>query len=131
MAKQVPAKNGGTLTRPDPGESMNPAGKPKGILNRSTIARKVLEMTAIYPEQVLAKLKEMYPSIESSTSIEEMMTIVQADKAIRKRDTQAYEKLLDSAHGKPIASNDITSGGQKIQNIIVNITSDDDKSDPM
>ncbi len=29
MAKQVPAKNGGTLTRPAKGETMNPNGRPK------------------------------------------------------------------------------------------------------
>ena len=29
MAKQVPARNGGTLTRPDKGETMNPNGRPK------------------------------------------------------------------------------------------------------
>jgi hypothetical protein len=29
MAKQVPARNGGTLTRPAKGETMNPNGRPK------------------------------------------------------------------------------------------------------
>ena len=34
MAKQVPARNGGTLTRPDKGEVMNPHGRPKKLVTQ-------------------------------------------------------------------------------------------------
>jgi hypothetical protein len=43
MAKQVPAKNGGTLTRPDKGESMNPGGRPPGAISFKAIAEKLLD----------------------------------------------------------------------------------------
>ena len=32
MATQVPGRNGGTLTRPDKGEVMNPHGRPKKLI---------------------------------------------------------------------------------------------------
>lgn len=32
MSTQVPARNGGTLTRPDKGEVMNPHGRPKKLV---------------------------------------------------------------------------------------------------
>lgn len=34
MAKQVPARNGGTLTRPDKGEVLNPHGRPKKLVTQ-------------------------------------------------------------------------------------------------
>ena len=113
MAKQVPARNGGTLTRPDKGETMNPKGRPKGTISRATIARKVLAMVANYPENIFAKLKEQYPTITQRTTIEEMMTIVMADK------------LLDSAFGKPKAEVDLTNAGEAFKPATVIIQVDD------
>lgn len=43
MAKQVPARNGGTLTRPDKGETMNPNGRPKDSISLKTILNKILD----------------------------------------------------------------------------------------
>lgn len=37
MANQVPAKNGGTLTRPNKGETMNPNGRPKGAAKKTKL----------------------------------------------------------------------------------------------
>ena len=34
MATQVPARNGGTLTRPDKGETMNPNGRPRKYVSQ-------------------------------------------------------------------------------------------------
>ena len=43
MAKQVPARNGGTLTRPDKGETMNPDGRPPGSISFKAIAERLLD----------------------------------------------------------------------------------------
>lgn len=83
------------------GQSGNPAGKPVGIKNRSTIARKVLEMKGLIPEKALEKLKSVFPEITNEMTMEEVMTIIQAGKAVANRDTFAYNALLDSAYGKP------------------------------
>lgn len=94
------------------GQSGNPNGRPKGAISRSTIARKVLAMAANYPDHIFEKLKEQYPAITKKTTIEEMMTMVMADKAIRKGSESAYDKLLDSAYGRAKTEVDLTSGGE-------------------
>lgn len=94
------------------GQSGNLNGRPVGIKNRSTIARKVLEMIAIYPDKVLEQLQKQYPEITKSITIEEMGTIIQADKMIRQKDTVAYRAILDSAYGAPKQEIDATITGQ-------------------
>lgn len=90
-------------------EAINREGRPKGTKNRSTIARKILEMSCVLPKNNFEKLKELYPEIAFNMTIEEVMTIIQANKAITKQDTAAYEKLLDSAYGKPAQDLSIAS----------------------
>jgi len=43
MANQVPARNGGTLTRPNKGETMNPNGRPKGSFSKKPKLKKLLK----------------------------------------------------------------------------------------
>lgn len=84
-----------------PGKSGNPKGHPKGMKNRSTIAKAVLGMPARFPKQTMEKLKSIFPDITERMSIEEVMAIMQAGKAVAKGDTEAYRALMDSAYGKP------------------------------
>ena len=90
------------------GQSGNPKGKPKGIRNRATIARKILDMVGILPEKAFAKLKELYPSIEKNMTVEEIMSITMANKAISKGDHNAYNALMDSGHGKAPQAHELT-----------------------
>lgn len=82
------------------GQSGNPNGRPAGKRNRSTIAREVLAMKGIFPDTFFAALQKQYPDITRETTIEQMMTLMLADKAVRKGDPAAYEKIMDSAYGK-------------------------------
>jgi hypothetical protein len=75
-----------------PGESGNPAGKPKGTLNRSTIARKWLEVGEKFKNPITGK--------EEQLSQEDIITLGQIKEA-RKGNTNAYKALMDSAHGMP------------------------------
>lgn len=82
MAKQVPARNGGTLTRPDKGETMNPNGRPKKLPNLDKLLADILgdeEKGEVVAKQVLIELKK---------------------KAL-KGDLKAIEMFLDRAYGKP------------------------------
>lgn len=72
------------------GESGNPAGRPKGALSRSTIAKKWLEVNQ--------NLKNPITGANEQLSQEDLMTLAQIKKA-REGDTQAYKALLDSAYG--------------------------------
>jgi len=75
------------------GESGNPKGRPVGSKNRSTIAKRWLSV-----EQ---DLKNPLTSENESMSQEDLMTLALIKKA-REGDTQAYQKLMDSAYGQPI-----------------------------
>ena len=72
------------------GESGNAKGRPKGSLNRKTIAREYL---AFLQEEVnpLTGNKELL-------SNEDMITLAQIHKA-KKGDVNAYKALMDSAYG--------------------------------
>lgn len=75
------------------GESGNPNGRPKGSKNRSTIARKWLEVNQ--------KLKNPLTSEEETMSQEDLMTLALIKKA-REGDVHAYKALMDSGYGAPI-----------------------------
>lgn len=83
------------------GVSGNPNGRPNGSFNRSTIAKRVLEMQMSLPEDVYEKIKAIYPDIEQRMSAEEIVTIVQITNAISKGDVNAYKAVMDSAYGAP------------------------------
>lgn len=74
------------------GESGNPAGRPKGSLNRSTIANKWLSTK----EQA----KNPISGDNESMSQEDIITLALIKRA-RKGDTAAYKALLDSGYGAP------------------------------
>lgn len=82
------------------GVSGNPNGRPPGV-SRSTIAKRILEMSCLLPEEIFEKVKAIYPEIEQRMSAEEMATIVQITNAISKGDTNAYKAIMDSAYGAP------------------------------
>ena len=81
------------LIRYKKGQSGNPKGRPKGSKNRSTIAKKWL--------QVEQDLKNPLTSEIETMSQEDLMTLALIKKA-RDGDATAYQKLLDSAYGAPV-----------------------------
>lgn len=88
-------------TQFQPGQSGNPEGRPPGSKNRSTIARKILQMKGALPKETMDKLKQFFPEINNSMTIEEIMTIKMTAQAITKGDTQAYKAVMDSGYGNP------------------------------
>ena len=75
------------------GESGNPNGRPKGALNRSTIARKWLEVNQ--------SLKNPLTGENEMMSQEDLMTLALIKKA-REGDVSAYKALMDSGYGAPL-----------------------------
>ena len=69
MATQVPARNGGTLTRPDKGETMNPNGRPRKYVSQ-------------LKEQGY-KLSEVNDAIQAlmSMDVEELSAVLENPKA--------------------------------------------------
>ena len=87
------------------GESGNPTGRPKGSLNRKTIARIYL---AYLQEEVnpLTGIKELL-------SNEDMTTLALIHKA-KLGDVNAYKALMDSAYGAVKQSLEVTDAEQPI-----------------
>jgi hypothetical protein len=74
------------------GQSGNPKGRPKGSKNRSTIAKKWLEVKEKFRNPITGEIEEL--------TQEDITTLAQILKA-RKGDTNAYKALEDSAYGSP------------------------------
>lgn len=90
----------------------------KGIKNRSTIARLVLETAVKFPDELTAKVQELFPDFSKETTGEIAATYMQLVKAITDKDTAAYKALMDSAYGTTLPEEE---NGPKAD-ITVNIT---------
>jgi len=99
-------------------------GRKAGVQNRNTIARKILALTRVYPTKELEELKKLYPEIDNSMTTEEMIYIIQADKAITDKDTPAAKFIIDSAYGAPKQEIDMTSDGERINPIVTVVYTD-------
>jgi len=75
------------------GESGNPNGRPKGSKNRSTIAKKWL--------QVLQETKNPLTLESEELSQEDVITLALLKKAAN-GDVNAYKALMDSGYGSPV-----------------------------
>lgn len=75
------------------GQSGNPAGRPKGSKNRSTIAK--------YWLSIEQDLKNPLTGTNETMSQEDLMTLALIKKA-REGDVSAYKALMDSGYGAPI-----------------------------
>jgi hypothetical protein len=94
-----------------PGQSGNPDGRAIGSKNRSTIARKILEMRSILPAERMTALKAQFPEITDNMTVEEIMTIVMAEGAMS-GDDKSYKAVMDSAYGAPKQEIDSNVSGQ-------------------
>ena len=97
------------------GESGNPNGRPKGSKNRSTIARRWLEVNQ--------NLKNPLTGENETMSQEDLATLALIKKA-REGDVYAYKALMDSAYGSPVQQID-QSIEQSITGIEVTIVRPD------
>jgi hypothetical protein len=80
------------------GEVRNPAGRPKGAKDRTTVARWVLSMPAVLPEKIFEAMKIKYPEMQKNMTIEEIALLIQANKAVETGDTKALELILNNAY---------------------------------
>jgi hypothetical protein len=101
---------------PQPGEVRNPKGKPKGTKNRSTIARKWLEVMQDTKNPITGELEKL--------SQEDLITLAMIHKA-RKGDVGAYKQLMDSGFGMPTQQIDVTTEKPIFNGINLDVTNND------
>lgn len=97
-------------------------GRPLGVKNRATIARRILDMRALLSGEKMSDIKKIHPEIEDNLTTEEIATIMIAGNAMG-GDVKSYEALMNSAYGAP---------KQEIENLNhnVNVLSNDPLNDP-
>jgi hypothetical protein len=108
--------NDENLRPPQPGEVRNPNGRPKGSKNRSTIARKWLEVMQDTKNPITGELEKL--------SQEDLITLAMIHKA-RKGDVGAYKQLMDSGFGMPTQQIDVTTEKPIFNGINLDVTNND------
>jgi hypothetical protein len=111
MAKQVPARNGGTLTRPDKGETMNPNGRPRKYVsvlkeqgyNLWEINDTIQNMMAMDVQELKSVFDNPKATILEKTIANAMV------KSLQKGSLYSLETLLTRVYGKPKETAQVTT----------------------
>lgn len=82
-------------------------GRPLGVRNRSTVARKVLDMLIRVPNEKYEELLLSFPEMEQTITVEEYITMQQT--VLATKETNAYKAVMDSAYGAPKQDIDLES----------------------
>jgi len=103
MATQVPGRNGGTLTRPDKGEVLNPNGRPKKLI---TLMKEIGYTKSQVEETMLSMLSLSRKELEKIDRGDEytIMERTIAGALLKGHDKNSLfnlEMLLTRSQGKP------------------------------
>jgi hypothetical protein len=120
MPRQVPARNGGTLTRPNKGETMNPNGRPRKYVSllraQGYKLSEVNDCIQVMMSMTLDELKGVWDN-KDATVLEK--TIAGAiRKSIEKGSLYSIDTLLTRVYGKPKETADVNNTGEMTINVI-------------
>lgn len=103
MATQVPARNGGTLTRPDKGETMNPNGRPRKYVSQlKEQGYKISEVNDAIQALMSMDVEELKAVLENPKATILELTIAKAMvKSLQNGSLYSMETLLTRVYGKP------------------------------
>lgn len=101
----------------------SPQAKSAGLLKRKTgveLARAILQLSFEgAKDSPLKKAAAEYFNVsEEEITVEMMLLFRQAEKAVQKGDTRAFEAVMDRAHGKAKQAVDVTSNGESMKPVI-------------
>ena len=114
MAKQVPARNGGTLTRPAKGETMNPNGRPRKTISAVNVELEASGATEATKQDItscyLRLIQLSIPELEAKVKDSQQPALVRiVGKAIISgKGFDVIEKVLDRGIGKPVNVTELT-----------------------
>lgn len=91
------------------GQSGNPAGRPKGSINKKTLLRAILDVKITNDSLLLTKLRTKFPELfaddKAEYSLEFIITLRHVLRAITGPEPdRAIIDILDRIHGRPIQS---------------------------
>ena len=111
MAKQVPARNGGTLTRPAKGETMNPNGRPRKFVSELRAQgyrlAEVNDAIQVMLSMTIEELGEVWKNPKATVLEKTIAAAIR--KSIEKGSLYSIETLLTRVYGKPRESIDVKS----------------------
>lgn len=92
-----------------PGQSGNPAGRPKGSVNKKTILRSILDIKinneSVLIQKLRAKFPELFTDDRAEYSLEFIISLRHVLRAITGSEPdRAIIDILDRMHGRPIQS---------------------------
>jgi len=121
MATQVPARNGGTLTRPDKGETMNPNGRPRKYVSQlKEQGYKISEVNDAIQALMSMDIEELKGVLENPKATILELTIAKAMvKSLQNGSLYSMETLLTRVYGKPKEIQQVSSDS-KIEVVFVN-----------
>lgn len=119
MARQVPARNGGTLTRPDKGETMNPNGRPRKYVSLlKEQGYRLSEINDTIQAMMSMDLSELQKVNDNPKATILEKTIAAAMiKSLKNGSLFSLETLLTRVYGKPKETTAVENSG-KIEFII-------------
>jgi hypothetical protein len=111
VAKQVPARNGGTLTRPAKGETMNPNGRPRKFVSELRAQgykiSEVNDSIQVMLSMTIEELGEVWKNPKATVLEKTIAAAIR--KSIEKGSLYSIETLLTRVYGKPRESIDVKS----------------------
>ena len=121
MATQVPARNGGTLTRPDKGETMNPNGRPRKYVSQlKEQGYKISEVNDAIQALMSMDIDELKSVLDNPKATILELTIAKAMlKSLQNGSLYSMETLLTRVYGKPKETSEVKQDS-KIEVVFVN-----------
>jgi hypothetical protein len=121
MAKQIKQEHGGSLTRPEKGETMNPNGRPRKYVSLLKDAGyKLSEINDTIQTMMAMDIQELKGVYENPQATILEKTIASAmRKSLEKGSLYSLETLLTRVYGKPKETAEVTNDG-KIEVVFVN-----------
>jgi len=121
MTRVIRGGRGGSLHVLEKGETANPHGRPRKLVNDIIKDMQDKGVKPVKPVDIVAAFESML-----NMSLDELKDIKADEKAsyfmrrvagemLTGRGYDIIERMLDRAHGKPKQSTDITTGGDKIE----------------
>ena len=111
MARQVKQSHGGTLTRPNKGETMNPNGRPRKYVSelrdQGYKLAQVNDAIQVMLSMTIEELGEVWKNPKATVLEKTIAAAIR--KSIEKGSLYSIETLLTRVYGKPRESIDVKS----------------------
>lgn len=112
MAKQEKQKHGGSLTRPEKGETMNPNGRPRKYVSQlkeqGYKLNEIVDCQLAMLAMTLDELANVFNNPRATVLEKAVASAIRSD--MKKGKLESIEVMLSRAYGKPVSRQELTGG---------------------